>query len=528
MGLRDRTRAAWNAFWTQQQGLALSGGAASSDLFDLPLQQRRETATDAVAAARVQESVQQRHADRLSEGMNLGIGLGLDSDDYQYRRLTTGAKQARRDLSPLAQDKMLEICWYLWEQNALARRLITMQTDLILGEGIAVEAVDERIQAEIDATWNHRLNQLKGRIREFHNAFSLNGELVLPVERNPVTGRPIIGFIEPYQIKVIETLPGNVLIPDVLVLKAEPGQQEVRLKIVRENPETGRLEGEVHYRGINKLPNSTRGRSDLMPLADWLDLYDQYMFAEVERLHLLSSFVWDYTVTGGDDAEIKRKAKAFPTPKPGSIFTHNEKETLTAITPDLKAADRSEAGRMLRVHIAGSFGFPLSYVGEIDSNKATIEGQNDIVLKTPASRQKEFGGLIDEIVRFAVEGVITANRALFRDAKPQYRIRMPEIAAKDVSRVGGALAQVVAALDTAMGNATMDRRTAVTVTMALVKHLGVEADPQEIMDAADVEKEERQELADSMLQAELAARGRGPTGKGNPPPATIADDGAAA
>jgi hypothetical protein len=47
---------------------------------------------------------------------------------------------------------------------------------------------------------------------------------------------------------------------------------------------------------------------------------------------------------------------------------------------------------MLRVHIAGAFGFPLSYLGEMDSNRATIEGQNDILLKTPARRQKEIGG----------------------------------------------------------------------------------------------------------------------------------------
>jgi hypothetical protein len=66
------------------------------------------------------------------------------------------------------------------------------------------------------------------------------------------------------------------------------------------------MEGEVFYFAINKLPNSLRGRSDLMALADWLDLYDQYLFSEVERLHLLSAFVWDYKIEGATDEKPSR------------------------------------------------------------------------------------------------------------------------------------------------------------------------------------------------------------------------------
>lgn len=464
---------------------------------DLPL--RRAEATEAASSQRAS----------LKEAISLGAGLSLDADDNLYRRLTSGAKFGRRDLSPLQQDRMLEICWFLWEQNPFARRLITMMTDLILGEGISVEAQDERISKVISDTWNHRVNQLPVRIREFHNALALNGELILPVAVNPITGTPTLGFLDPYQVKTVDPEPTNILIPDYVVMKPEGGVGEgQKLKIVRENPATGRLEGEVFYFGINKLPNSLRGRSDLMPLADWLDLYDQYLFAEVERLHLLSAFVWDYTVEDADEATIQAKLKKLPTPRPGSVFGHNQKEKLEAQTPDLKAQDRSEAGRMLRIHIAGSFGFPLSWMGEIDSNKASIEGQNDVLMKTPAARQKEFGGFIDQIVRFGVEQATGKNRTLFKDASPAYRIRMPEIAAKDIARVGQVLSSVVTAMDTGMANQTVSRRVAVTTTCALLKHLGVEADPQDVMKEADEEKEERDELAMQIA--------RGQAG-GNPP-----------
>jgi hypothetical protein len=251
----------------------------------------------------------------------------------------------------------------------------------------------------------------------------------------------------------------------------------------------------------------------------------------VERLHLLSAFVWDYQVDGAGPAEIKDKLAKFPTPKPGSVFAHNEKEKLEAKTPDLKAQDRSEAGRMLRIHIAGSYGFPLSYLGEMDSNNATIQGQNDILLKTPAARQKEFAAFLDQLVRFTIDSTTTKNPALFRDVQAGYRIRMPEIAAKDISRVGQVLAQVTAAMDTSMANHTASRRLTTVVLAAMLKQLGVDADPAEIMAEADQEKDEAQALADEM-QANMAAAGgavgsKGPGGQRNPPvedPKATAED----
>lgn len=390
----------------------------------------------------------------------------------------------------------------------------------MLGEGVTVQAKDERLQQAIDATWNHRINQLKVRLPEFNNALELNGELILPVEGNPITGRPILGFIDPSNVLRIDLNPTNNLQVDAVVLRAETGSnaEGQRLRVVQPNPETGYLEGEVFYLGINKLPNSSRGRSSLLPLADWLDLYDQYLFAEVERLHLLSSFVWDYSIEGATPEEVKAKVAALPNPKPGSVFGHNDKEKLEARTPQLNASDRSEAGRMLRTHIAGGYGYPLSYMGEIDSNRATIEGQNDVMMKTPARKQKELAAFLETIVAYTIQQHVRKNGALYRDADPGFKIVMPEIQAKDVSRVGQVLAQVVAAMDTAMANKTASRQLAVTVTLALLKHLGVDADVNEVLKQADLEAEERQQAMDLMQQAMArAAAGGDPEDDGEDP-----------
>lgn len=475
-----------------------------------------DTRRDAADAA-----VQTRGKD-VREGLEMMAQFGLDADDWQYRKLTSGARLQRRDLTPLQQDRMLQVTWYLWEQNPFARRLVTLMTDLIIGEGVTVEAADERIQEVIDQTWNHRMNQFATRIREFHNFLSLTGELILPVTRNTISGRPVFGFIDPYQVKDVEPVAGNILIPDTLILKDSHGQAGERLKIIREDPDTGALSGEVFYFAINKLPNSLRGRSDLLPLADWLDLYDQYMFAEVERLQLLSAFVWDYKIAGADDKKIKAKLADFPVPKPGTVFGHNENEELNARTPDLKASDRSEVASMLRKHIGGSMGFPSTYLGDTDSNRATIEGQNDVMLKTPTARQKEFRGLIDLMVRFAIEGATGKNPALFRDAELDYRIVMPEIGTKDISRAASALSQVVAANDTAITNKTMSRQTALAIQAAITRHLGIEVDPTEISEQIEAETDEAQDQADA-IAAGVAARSAA-LNRQNPNPPVPDDD----
>lgn len=510
-------------FWRQQAPAAVLDAELVPDLPDLPLRREAADARAAIGHAMMRASENALPGADFSayaEGIQLPWGMGLDQDENLYRRLTGDAKNQRRDLSPLAQDRMLEVAYYLWESNVFARRLVTLMTDLILGQGISVVAADAKNQEVIDATWNHRENKLDQNIRAFYNSLSVNGELALPVAPNPINGISRLGFIDPYQIKDIVPLPDNILVPDVMVLKAAPGQTEQRLKIVREDPMTGRLVGDVFFFKINALPNGLRGRSDLGPVADWLDLYDQFMFGELERVNLLSNFVWDWKIDGADDAKIAEKLKRFPKPKPGQVFAHNEKETLEAVTPDLKAGDRSEVARMLRVHIAGSMGYPLSYLGETDSNRATIEGQNDVLLKTPAARQREFAAMVDQIVRWGIENAQGKNPGLFRDVKQGYVMHLPEISAKDISRVGQAAAGLIAGMDTALSNRTLSRKAAVDVTCAILRQLGVDLETQEVMDQADDDAAEAQDWSDDIAAGMAASRAKNP----NPPIAPDPED----
>jgi len=502
MSFRDRVRA-----FMHPPIFVTAVATVEEPFLDLPL--RRSEASEAAAA-------------RRAEALTLSPIAGMiDSDDYQFRRLSSGTKFKKRDLQPMQQDRMLEIAWFLYETNPFARRLITAQTDLVVGEGLSFDAQDPKIAEAVGKVWNHPINRLGERARKLSNALMLNGELVLPVAVNDVTGVPTIGFIDPYQIEEVETRPDNVLVPEFVRLKRQPHEAESRrITIIQENPLTGRLEGECFYFAINNLPNSSRGRSDYLPLADWLDLFDQYMFAEVERVRLLSAFVWDLEIKDATKVQIAERMAEIGTPSAGSVFGRNQHEKLTALSPALNATDRSETARLLTIHIAGSLGMPIAWFGWQDSNRATIEGQNDVAMKTPAARQKEFGGFLTQILRFGIEQQRGLNPILFRHLTTDvFSVNMPEIAAKDISRVGSALSQIVAAMDTAMNNKTISRRVASIITLALTKHLGSGFDfkAQDVMDEADADAAERQGRADEMQAAMAAAAAARPGRPTNPP-----------
>ncbi len=476
---------------------------AATDMLDLPL--RRE----AVAVRRE----------------SLSLGGMVDADDSEWTRVSTGAgKYRKRDLSPMAQDRMIEIAWVLWESNAFAKRLVTCMTDLIVGEGLNVEAKDPKIAEAADNVWNHPVNKIGDRARELHNALAVNGELILPVGINVVTGIPTIGFIDPYSVQTVEPRPDNVMVPEFVVLKKRAEQTEgQRLRIVSTNPVTGMLEGEVFYMAINKFPNSRRGRSDYLPIADYLDLFDQYMYSEVERVRLLSAFVYDLEVKDGQRTEIEQRIREIDNLKSGEVFGHNEKETLKAVSPSLGSGDRSDTARLMTIHIAGSLGMPIQWFGWPDSTNSTMQGQNDIAMKTPAARQKEFGGFLNQILRYGIERQRTLNPILFRNLESdEFGVTMPEISSKDISRVGQVISQVVSSMDAAMNNRTMSRRVATIVQLALVKHLGqgLNFTADEVMEAADEDAKERAEAGDDAMAAAaalVAARGRGPGGgTGNP------------
>src|SRR5690348_2977932 len=93
-----------------------------------------------------------------------------------FRRITSGNMSWNRDLSPLTQDKMIELSWYLYRRNPLATRLIDLTKVYVMGEGMKVQCEDQNVQDWIDAFWDDPVNQFDLLLPEYVRDLGLFGE----------------------------------------------------------------------------------------------------------------------------------------------------------------------------------------------------------------------------------------------------------------------------------------------------------------------------------------------------------------
>src|SRR5262245_14010446 len=117
-------------------------------------------------------------APRVQEAV-VSVGIGSGADEPGFRRLSTSSNDQwmPRDLTPLAQDYMQRLVYWLWERNPLAKWLVEVVVDFVLGEGATVESEHAQVRAVIEAFWNDPVNMLDKRLDTFTREFGLYGEL---------------------------------------------------------------------------------------------------------------------------------------------------------------------------------------------------------------------------------------------------------------------------------------------------------------------------------------------------------------
>ncbi len=259
-----------------------------------------------------------------------------------------------RDLLPPMQWNMQRVCYYLYVTNPLAHRIVELNKDFIVGEGVTVQATDPGVQDTLDEFWNDSVNRMDVNLEAFVRDLSIFGETVWFGDSNAISGKARIGYIDPYWIDGVEYatlagLPGKAMaFASAVILKTGPTEPEqTRLTIVQldENPASptfGSLVGNGFYWAVNKARSGHRGMSDLFALSDWLDGYDQMLFSVMNLMDSLSRFIWDVELTGMTGEQIEEWLKKHGTPpRPNSVRAHNEKVKWSSVSPAIQATDKA-------------------------------------------------------------------------------------------------------------------------------------------------------------------------------------------
>lgn len=340
-----------------------------------------------------------------------------------YRSLTQQPNQ--RGLTPLDQSRMIEIAVYLYDANPMAKSLIELINDFIVGEGFALKSKHEDLQRILDTFWHDPVNAWPQKQFQRFRQLSIFGDQTWPTFVRRGDGRVRLGYIDPANIQAVMTDPDNAEVLVSVHRKQPPGMNLPPIPIIRVDERSGsRTEGYLmggdpragdtisgtFFFAINNLSNSPRGRSDLLTIFDWLDLYDQFLFGQAERAAHLSDFVYDVTLKGFTPDQMRQWAVDNPMPTGASMRVHNENVTWQVVSPNLQASDVSEQARTIRGQIATPHRLPEGWLFQgAESNRAILAEQAIPTYKYLSRRQHQVKAMLQHIGEFVRDQAIIAG-----------------------------------------------------------------------------------------------------------------------
>lgn len=432
-----------------------------------------------------------------------------------------------QDLAPLAQDRMQRLAEWLWQSNLLANRLVEIMLAYLLAEGVSLQCPDEQHQKLLTAFWNDPINnwplKLVGRAR----GLSLMGEQCYICRVNEGSGFVRLGYLDPRHIGTVVMDPDNPEQPIGVVTKrdAQGKYHKYRVVVLGNDDElfsrrtaqirrTDFTDGDCLLYQVNKLPSGSRGRSDLLGQMDWLDAYDEFLFAEIDRIRYLRSFVWDVAIAGANQEDVDKFDKTFRPPAPNSKFVHSDSITLSAISPELQAADTSESARLLRNHVLGGGTVPEHWFGGGgDVNRAAAGEMGEPTFKMFTARQQVLKLMLEEIGRY----VLMQQRHGTPDwSDPRWQVTavFPELVNRDIAKFSAAMQSVAATVVQMRDAGLLTDKTALQLVADVAARFGQEIDAEAELEAARKEHADRQARRDAADAFSTATDLPGDSGQG--------------
>jgi len=442
-------------------------------------------------------------ADRIVRQSAASVSADPDLDAAQWR----GIGRSRRDLVPMQQDRMIELVNWLTSSNMLGKRIRELRRDFVIGEGMKFEAEDEQIQMLLDTMYKDPVNQFGQYQFQIVDYLGINGEVILPTFVNEIDGSVRFGWIDPIELEQVVADRMNRRIMRAFVLKKSAAwdmsggdsydSQTKKRVFTIANTDLDPASVSYNYRTgealffrINCAPDARRGRSDFEALADYIDMWDQSMFTNLEREQLLNRFIWDVKLTGKSEADIEKWVSTQGEPQAGSIRAHNENVEWKAESPDLKSADTQTMSKGTRNDVLGGAGLGAFFWGDTEnSNRASSENLELPILKGLTSRQLYLKNMFGEIAQYCIDQRALADQ-VFRyrlesgAISREVDVKMPEISVKDMSRIGTVMSAVVAALDQATANEWVTKVTAASAFASIVAQLGIVYDVNKELEEA--------------------------------------------
>jgi hypothetical protein len=428
--------------------------------------------------------------------LKAAVGLeGTDqADEGKYRRFS---QKNVRDLTPMQYQKIQQMAFYQWQRYPLAKRIIDLLVDFIVGEdlGIKVKIMKRTEDDDVDTqkkdgqqVWDDffedPINRLDEDLSTIISDFMINGELVLPAFVNDTNGKVRLGYIDPAFIKEVKSVPKNSREIDLLVLVPPEDTKEEPLKVIRydadpNSPTFGKLAGDGFFFRINHVTTQKRGHSELTQHLDWIDAFEQFLFGVLDGFDARNTFFYDLMMKGKTQDELDKLS--VPRPQTGEVKLHNENAEWEVKSPDLKAVDASEAVKLIRNFIVGTKGFPDHWFGEgSDVNLATAQVMSKPTIRMIKRKQGSVKIMLRTIAEYVLQCAVDKQQITLEEGEYfEVEVSMFDVERQEAAVIGVAFVQIVTALKIATASGWISDDNAKKIVDGIVGMLGVEIDSNE-------------------------------------------------
>jgi len=312
-----------------------------------------------------------------------------------------------RERGEYDREAVLEQALEAWRVNPLARRIVELTTQYVVGGGLRLECGDPRGEAFLRAWWSHPLNRLEQRVFEWCDELTRAGELFLLVSTDR-GGMSYVRAVPAGEIAAVQTSPNDVQQELAYVQRSGPGEEQVWAAY---DPLNDNLDAEgglapvmLHY-AVNRPAGTVRGESDLAPLLRWLGRYSAWLEDRARLNRYRNTFLFTVKARFADEEErqARQQILAAAPPSPGSILVTDESEEWGVLSPKLESHEAGEDGLALKKMIAAGAGVPLHFLAEPEgATRTTAEAAGGPTYRRFEQRQRFFCWMIGDLAEMVL------------------------------------------------------------------------------------------------------------------------------
>ena len=309
---------------------------------------------------------------------------------------------AFRDRTDWNFQEIIENSLMAWRENPLARRIVNLQTQYVIGDGIGIDCEDEHAAAFLKNFWNEPLNHMDIRITEWCDELTRTGNLFVLISSD-LNGMSYVRAIPATAVKNIETAKNDY--EQMLWIEYQDDDELNIKRIDAEDKNFPTMEPRIMQFTVNRPVGAKWGEPDLAPVLIWLQRYSGWLEDRARLNHYRNCFLFKVTTAETSEQkriERQRQLNAKPL-SPGSILVTTPAEEWDVLSAKLESNEAEADGLALKKQIAAGVGIPLHFLAEPESqNKASAEAAGGATYRTFEQRQQVFLWIVEQILRSAL------------------------------------------------------------------------------------------------------------------------------